>query len=102
MAETNDSVGRMLAVYESAIRSFVVGSSSADDFEARFLALFKNDKYQVPGPEFDVLDSLFADVDDYVADPDLRNEVGGIGEQELRERARSVYSRLYGSIDGQR
>jgi hypothetical protein len=32
----------------------------------------------VIGEEFDILDELVADVDDYVSDPNLRESTGGI------------------------
>ena len=55
------------------IRRFVIGDISADEFEADYLAQFKDDPNQVVGEEFDILDELFADVDDYVSDPTLRD-----------------------------
>jgi len=46
--------------------------------------------------KFDVLDRLFADVDAYEADPDLRKQVyGGIGDEELLSCARAAYQKLY-------
>lgn len=47
------------------------------------------------GDEFDVLDSLFADVDEYVADPELRAQTGGLDNEELRERTRAAYEQLF-------
>ena len=41
--------------------------------EADYLARFKEDPKQVIGEEFDILDELFADVDDYVSDPTLKH-----------------------------
>ncbi|RDH75735.1 hypothetical protein DVS77_25010 [Mycolicibacterium moriokaense] len=43
---------------------------------------------------FNVLDELFADVDEYVDDPRLRAAGGGLDEDELRARARHAYVRL--------
>ena len=76
------------------IRRFVIGDSSADQFETAYLARFKDDPNQVTGAVFDILDELFADVDDYVSDPALRRNAGGISGDELRARARDAYSRL--------
>lgn len=98
MAENNVGVVQMLAGYEPIIRAFITGTSKADDFERDYLLYFKNDSHQVGGPEFDVLDELFADIDDYVADPRLREEVSGIDEEELRARAREAYKKLYGEV----
>lgn len=92
----NDAnVARMLENYRDIIGSFVTGEISADAFEADFLARFKRDPNQVVGDEFDVLDGLFADVDDYVSDPVLRKRTGGLSGEELRARARDVYVRLF-------
>jgi hypothetical protein len=89
------SVSRMVETYRDLIRRFAIGEISADVFETDFLALFKDDPNQVIGEEFDILDELFADVDDYVSDPTLRASTGGISGEELRARARDVYARLF-------
>jgi hypothetical protein len=86
---------RMAERYRCLVESFVLGDLSAEQFEADFLALFKNDNDQQIGAESDLLDSLLADVDDYVADTARRVEVGGIDAETLRARARDVYSRLF-------
>lgn len=90
-----EGVSRMLENYRDLIRKFSTGEMAADDFETEFLARFKNDPDQVAGDEFDLLDELFADVDAYVDDPDLRAETGGIDGNELRRRARRIYARLF-------
>jgi hypothetical protein len=90
------SVSRMLENYRDLIHRFVVGDISADEFETDFLARFKDDPDQVVGDEFDILDELFADVDEYVSDPKLRESTGGISGEELRARARDAYARLFG------
>jgi hypothetical protein len=68
----SDAVARMLAGYEPIIRPIICGDLSASDFESDFLSYFKHDWKQVVSEEFEVLDGLFADVDEYVADPRLR------------------------------
>jgi hypothetical protein len=85
----------MLINYRDLVRRFVIGKFRADDFETDYLARFKDDPNQVIGEEFDILDELFADVDDYVSDPTLRESTGGIGGEELRARARDAYTRLF-------
>ena len=62
----------MLGNYRDLIPRFVIGDISADEFETKYLARFKDDPKQVIGEEFDILDELFNDVDDYVSDPTLR------------------------------
>ncbi|ORB86579.1 hypothetical protein B1987_25575 [Mycobacterium kansasii] len=47
--------------------------------------------------EFKVLDRLFADVDDYTADPELRETAGGLDDEQLRTCAREAYRKLYES-----
>jgi hypothetical protein len=96
MMADSDSVTRMLAGYEPIIRRFIQGELSASDFESEFLSYFKHDGNQVVSDEFEVLDGLFADVDEYVADPRLRAAGGGLDDNELRSRARRAYIRLYG------
>ena len=93
------SVSRMLETYRDLIRRFVIGDISADEFETDYLTRFKDDPNQVIGEEFDILDELFADVDDYVSDPTLRESTGGISGEELRARARDAYTRLFEARD---
>jgi len=40
---------------------------------------------------------LFADVDDYTADPELRETAGGLDDEQLRTCAREAYRKLYES-----
>ncbi len=89
------AVERMRAKYAALISNFVNGRISAHEFETAYLSLFKNDKDQVPGSAFDILDGLFFYVDEYVADPELRNRAGGLDDEELRARAREAYRKLY-------
>ncbi|WP_082973438.1 colicin immunity domain-containing protein [Mycobacterium sp. E2327] len=84
----------MCAKYAPLIASFVDHQISAREFESRYLTLFKNDRDQVRSREFNILDRLFADVDEYTADPDLRRRVGGLDDQELRTCAREAYRKL--------
>jgi hypothetical protein len=85
----------MVAKYRDLISDFVSGRLPAQSFESRYLQLFKTDIDQVPGNEFDVLEELFFAVDDYVADPELREKAGGLNDDELRTRADEAYLLLY-------
>jgi hypothetical protein len=78
----------MLETYRDLIRCFVIGNISADEFQTDYLARFKDGPNQVTGEEFDILDELFADVEDYLSDPTLRLSTGDICDEELRARAR--------------
>lgn len=89
------AVQKVLANYEPILRRFLCGEDSAEGFEAHFLETFKGDSDQIPGKVFDIFDGLFADVDEYVADPDLRARAGGVDEDELRERVRTTYTKLF-------
>lgn len=95
MSSDKTTVGRMTEKYRDLIFRFVNRQISAEEFEPAYLKLFKHDKDQVSGPEFNTLEKLFFAVDDYVADPGLRQAVRGLDEEQLRERARDTYQRLY-------
>lgn len=80
--------------YAVLLRLLIDRRVSGEEFEVVFLPLYKNDSTQWPPEIFDVLDGLFADVDDFCSDPDLLRRAGGIDEFELRRRATLVYERL--------
>ncbi|WP_282785773.1 MULTISPECIES: colicin immunity domain-containing protein [unclassified Nocardia] len=90
-----NSVDRALANYERLIGEFVSGVIDAPTFESRYLMLFKNEAAKIPLKEFDILDGLFADVDEYVSDPGLRAEAGGLDDEQLRSRAAAAYKILF-------
>ena len=83
-----------VAPYAILLRLFVDGRMTAEEFEVVFLSLYKNDPTDWPGETFDVLDRLFGDVDDFVADDRLRTETGGIDAEELRRRASATFDQL--------
>jgi hypothetical protein len=70
------------------------GRITGAEFETIFLPFYKRDTTDWPPDIFEVLDGFFADVDDYCADPELRETVDGIDEAELRRRAKRAYERL--------
>jgi Bacterial self-protective colicin-like immunity len=95
MSFDNAAAERMCAKYKELIRKFIDCQISGREFESAYLALFKHDNDQVPGTEFNTLEGLFFAVDDYVADPELRKAVHGLDDEELRDRAREAYRKLY-------
>jgi hypothetical protein len=96
MSADTEAAARMADRYKQLISKFVDREISASEFEGRYLALFKSDKSKVNGEKFDILDRLFADVDAFEADPELRKHVyGGIGDEELLSCARAAYKQLY-------
>ncbi|MEE6139952.1 colicin immunity domain-containing protein [Mycobacterium sp. 050128] len=99
MSPDKATVQRMTEKYRDVIFRFANRKISVEEFEPTYLKLFKHDKDQVPGPEFNTLEKLFFAVDDYVADPGLRQHVRGLDEEQLRDCARDVYQMLYLSTD---
>lgn len=82
-----------LESYFELLKSFHVGETTADQFEARYLALFKTDQRLFPNEIFNVLNQLFSDVDVFVADPKIRGN-DDLDEQQLRACAHVAYERL--------
>jgi hypothetical protein len=76
------------------LRLLVDGRMTVEEFEVVFLPLYKNDATSWSPEIFDVLENLFANVDDYCADAKLRTKVGGLDDEELRHRAVLSYRRL--------
>jgi hypothetical protein len=94
----------MSAKYRALISKFIDHRISAQEFQTTFLKLFKNEKAHGLSAEFDILDGLFADADDYVADAELREKARELydgklfrtlDDAELRVRAREAYRKLY-------
>lgn len=83
-----------LVQYAVLMRAFVENRLTGPEFQVLYLAVFKSDSRHRPHEIFAVLDSLFADVDDYCCDDELRLRAGGIDESQLRERVRSAEKRL--------
>jgi hypothetical protein len=83
-----------IAPYRVLLRLLLDGRLNGEEFETVFLPLYTNDETRWSPELFAILDGFFADVDDFCADPHLRDEAGGIDEQELRRRAEVTYQRL--------
>ena len=81
--------------YIKLLEEFVGEKITADDFERRFIQLFKSDNDLQPGTEFKILDKLFADVDAYCSDPDLiedpRFDIDGV---QLQVSAKETLNKL--------
>jgi self-protective colicin-like immunity protein len=95
MYPDNTAAERMIAKYRNLVSRFINRQISAEEFQSSYFVVFKNDEDQVPGLEFKILDKLFADVDDYTADAELRKRAGGLDDEELRSRACDAYRKLY-------
>jgi hypothetical protein len=85
---------RDLYEYVVILRAFLDDHLSGDEFELLYLALFKADSTDRPEPIYVVLETLFEEVDDYHPDERVRQEVGGIDQIELKNRARSALDQL--------
>jgi hypothetical protein len=81
--------------YIKLLEELVDNKISADDFERRFIQLFKGDNNLQTGTEFKILDKLFADVDAYCSDPDLiedpRFDIDGV---QLQVSAQETLNKL--------
>jgi hypothetical protein len=82
-----------LLPYLDLIDDFLASRTAATEFESRYLRLFKTDSVRRPDRVFQVLDELFADIDSFVSDPELRDE-GDLDEAALRDRAEHAGQRL--------
>jgi hypothetical protein len=84
-----------IRLYRDAIREFVGGHVSADEFEQRYLALRRQlaqTGVYPKGAAGDILDDLFSDVDAYTSiEPRMSGE---LNESTLRDAARLAAARL--------
>lgn len=83
----------VVADYAELIRLFLDGHLSAGDFEMAYLRRFKSETRTMPPSAFRALDRLFAAVDAYCGDPELRDE-GDLDEAGLRRAARRALTAL--------
>ena len=79
--------------YIVLITQFVSGEITASQFEASYLEMFKNETETLPEDIFNVLNSLFSDVDAYCGDSDLRED-GDLTEEELLACAKKALKTL--------
>lgn len=84
---------KLIAPYLALIRAFVAGEVGTNEFEGQYLQMFKSDETVRPRRIFRVLDHLFADVDAFVIEDDLREE-GDLDEQGLLAAARRALDDL--------
>ncbi len=82
--------------YIKLLQHFAGSKISADEFEQRFIQLFKSDNNLQPtGRKFQILDKLFADVDAYCSPPDLIEDPRfDIGEAQLQVSARETLDKF--------
>ena len=82
------------------LERFLARELSVDQFQAKFLAIFKNETCRLDEPEFLLLDELFGDVDSFTADPELLAERPDfyIDEQTLRAKVQHVVTNMHGLV----
>ena len=85
-------MGTVYDDYGLLLQDFIDARISADEFQSRYLGMFKNDDRSLSEPLFGLLDKLFGDVDAFCADPTVRTELQAIhpgfylDEGQLRQR----------------
>lgn len=84
--------------YTNLIGGFLSGTVDVDSFESSYLDMFKNESCTFSEGVFDILDSLFSDVDAYCSDESLR-EIGDLDEQQLRECCREALRKLKETLE---
>jgi hypothetical protein len=82
-----------LAPYIRLIRQFLGRSIDAAAFERAYLQMFKHQQAELPNHSFKILDKLFADVDAFCPDPELR-DLNDLDEVQLREKCLGALNRL--------
>lgn len=94
-----EATGHSPSVYPhlAVIRAFVDGRLTGREFEVAYLNLFKYDPHPHDEAVMRPLEWLFLEVDEFVADPDLRARVGGSDEETLRRVAAETLARLTGA-----
>lgn len=86
--------------YGSLLNRFIQHRMSADEFQIAYLKLFKNERRQLDEALFDVLDTLFGDVDAFSSEPTIRAELEAqkpgfyLDEAKLRQRVVYAFERL--------
>ena len=72
--------------YIDLVESFTNSQISAQQFEKSYLELFKNDSSQFGEREYEVLNNIFYDVEDFCADPTIRDE-DDLDERQLKTKS---------------
>ena len=75
--------------------SFLNAKIGPEEFELRYLALFKKHSEFSSDANFEVLNQVFMDVDAFCPDPELRSE-GDLSEEQLVSRIRHTLNKLSG------
>ena len=82
-----------LEQYISLINQLVAGELATSHFEMSYLKMFKNETREFPEDVYDVLNSLFTDVDAYCGDLELRDH-DDLNDEELLSSAKDALEKL--------
>ena len=82
-----------LKPYLELLDGFLDEKIAIHDFEPAYLDLFTNDATEWSEAEYEILNELFADVDAFCDDPELRDE-RDLDENELRQKCRMALKKL--------
>ena len=84
------------AEYRSLLDRFLPRELSVEEFQSAYLDRFKNETRELDEPLFELLDSLFGDVDGFSTDPALIAEHPDfyLDEEGLRQKVDAAASRL--------
>ncbi len=80
--------------YIDLLESFTSNQIDAEQFEKSFLELFKNDSSPFNESEYEILNDLFYDVEDFCADPAIRDGED-LDEQQLKTRSEKHLEKLF-------
>ncbi|HWE90646.1 MAG TPA: colicin immunity domain-containing protein [Pseudonocardiaceae bacterium] len=86
------------APYIDLIQKFASGKIAAPEFETAYLLLFQSENKVLPDTVEQPLNDLFYAVDDYVEDPQLRADVNGLDDDQVRDRAASALRLLVAAV----
>lgn len=86
--------------YLLLLKQFLDNQMSAEAFQSVYLDTFKRDDRPLDSVLFNILDTLFGDIDSFVSDPGLRCELEAqtpgfyLDEPTLRRRVSEAYAEL--------
>jgi hypothetical protein len=82
--------------YRLLLERYLSGELTAEKFQSTYLDRFKTERQRLDEPLFELLDSLFGDVDSYTKDPELlvENPSFYLDEERLREKVRHAVKLL--------
>lgn len=82
-----------LGTYIDLIRSFLDSEITATDFKRKYLGYFKASTKAWGEGEYETLNTLFLDLDEFCADPSLRNSKD-LDERQIRARSQNALKKL--------